>query len=166
MWRVYVVVGLSSVLAGGCRSAPGAIEGAAVMTALGATAAGVNRATGGCYASCAPGSVCDPETGLCRRVSCGVCPSGHVCDTLIDPPRCVLRVEAQALIPPEDPSRYGVPDSSPPPPIANDYFRASRPGPPRSVPALPSLSGALGGQLGPTQSATVAPADVRETGSP
>lgn len=40
---------------------------AAVGAAVGVAGAAVSRATGGCYANCQDGTVCNPNTGLCDR---------------------------------------------------------------------------------------------------
>ena len=68
----------------GCRSsAPHTLGAAAINTGVAATVAGAQRASGGCYATCAHGTVCNPKTGLCesRDVSqtyCEEAPGGGV----------------------------------------------------------------------------------------
>jgi hypothetical protein len=58
------------VIACGCGHAVGAATGALVNLAIGATASGVSRATGGCYANCPPGTSCNPATGFCETLPC------------------------------------------------------------------------------------------------
>ena len=82
---------------GGCRAAPGAIIEALAWTAAAGAFSAANRATGGCYAHCTPGTFCNPDTGLCERVPCdGKCVNGERCEVKFEQERCVAK-EGPAL---------------------------------------------------------------------
>lgn len=49
----------------------GTATNAAIGTGIGVAGAVVSRATGGCYAQCLPGTMCNTKTGLCERVHVG-----------------------------------------------------------------------------------------------
>ena len=73
-------------------SAPNALAGAVIGTALGLTASAVSRVNGGCYASCPTGTTCNEVTGLCEPLPCrGRCSRDEVCDTTSTVPQCVSR---------------------------------------------------------------------------
>jgi hypothetical protein len=56
--------------------------GAGVLAATGIGASVVHRKiTGGCYAACPPGTVCDRDSGLCERRACA-CPADQVCEVV------------------------------------------------------------------------------------
>jgi len=59
---------LAALLAlAGCKSsAPYTLPAAAINTGLAAGVSGVQRAAGGCYATCTHGTVCNPRTGWCE----------------------------------------------------------------------------------------------------
>ncbi len=61
------ILGLAVIAAGPAACAAGnTAANAAIGTGLAVAAAGINRAaTGECWASCRPGTVCDKATGLC-----------------------------------------------------------------------------------------------------
>lgn len=57
------------------------LGGALANLAIGATAAGISRANGGCYASCPTGTTCNAASGLCEPVACrNACTTDQVCD--------------------------------------------------------------------------------------
>ncbi|MEL6184991.1 MAG: hypothetical protein AAFU79_10235 [Myxococcota bacterium] len=65
----------------GCASASGDSVGAAVgAAALALAGSATSRAQGGCFAACGPGTLCNPENGLCEPLDCGACPGDEVCD--------------------------------------------------------------------------------------
>jgi hypothetical protein len=65
---------------------------AAVMTSLAVGASAAQRASGGCYANCPPGTVCNPGTGLCDTQPChNRCSAEETCDTTGPFPNCVAR---------------------------------------------------------------------------
>lgn len=89
-WWTGWILGLAML--SGCKAAPHAITNAVIGTALAATASGVSRATGGCYASCPTGSVCNGETGLCEQMPCdGRCAVNERCEISGITDRCVPR---------------------------------------------------------------------------
>ena len=55
---------------------------AALGAAGAAGASAAQRAVGGCYSTCLPGTVCNPKTGLCDELPChDRCSSNQYCDT-------------------------------------------------------------------------------------
>lgn len=77
---VALALGLSALAA--CTAKNTAKYPSAAVTAGAAVAvAGVYRAaTGGCWASCAPGQECDEVSGTCVDLPChGECPAEHRC---------------------------------------------------------------------------------------
>ena len=54
-----------------CGCAPLMIAGAASVSAEALLAARANRAAGGCIATCAYGTTCNPRTGFCERYAPG-----------------------------------------------------------------------------------------------
>jgi hypothetical protein len=54
----------------GCAAAPGAVGHAVAATSLATLASLGQRAAGGCYASCAPGTHCNGATGFCDAAPC------------------------------------------------------------------------------------------------
>lgn len=85
--RVHTIASIV-LLAAGCN---GGAAGAAIFnTAIAATASGVQRAGGGCYANCPPGTECNRATGLCDELPCrGQCGAGERCDRAGPIDRCV-----------------------------------------------------------------------------
>ncbi len=85
--RALVLAGLLPLLSCVGHGAAGAnasaqVANAAIGTALGLTAAGVSRASGGCYASCPVGTTCNEKTGYCEELPCrGQCGPNEVCET-------------------------------------------------------------------------------------
>jgi hypothetical protein len=84
----------------GCAAAGGAgamtAVNAALNTGLALGAAGVSRATGGCYASCPDGTTCDTATGLCDPLPCrGRCAANEVCDQTGPLERCVPQASVE-----------------------------------------------------------------------
>jgi hypothetical protein len=73
----------------GCHTAgANSLLGAAIMTPVAIGAGAVSRASGGCFAACPVGTVCNENTGLCERMPCrGFCPSDQRCDVPTD--QCV-----------------------------------------------------------------------------
>jgi hypothetical protein len=72
---------------------------AAVWTAIALSASAVNRATGGCYASCSEGTVCNPESGLCEVLPCrGQCSEEERCDDSGFVERCVAKKTPDIVI--------------------------------------------------------------------
>jgi len=64
--RFVALLALALPWAAGCRSsAPYTMPAAALNTGLAVGAALGQRSAGGCYASCAPGTRCNPATGYC-----------------------------------------------------------------------------------------------------
>ena len=72
---------------------------AAITSAVALTGSAVSRATGGCYASCVHGTVCNPRTGLCDRLPCdGRCGSNEYCERRGGQQRCVSRLGGSITI--------------------------------------------------------------------
>jgi hypothetical protein len=83
---------VSLLLASGCGAAPDAVVGAIVTTAVAATASGISRANGGCYAGCPPGTVCNSNTGFCEVLPCrGICSEDQVCDETGPIAKCIAK---------------------------------------------------------------------------
>ena len=77
-----------------CAASTGAVTNAAVGTALGLAGAGISRASGGCYASCPPGTTCNARTGMCDELPCrDRCNANQVCDLDRAVPTCVSAAE-------------------------------------------------------------------------
>lgn len=86
-WRV--VVALVAGAVAGCRSADGAIASALFNTGIAMGSAAVQRASGGCYATCPVGTSCDKATGYCEPLPCrGQCRSDERCVQLGLDERC------------------------------------------------------------------------------
>lgn len=105
-----------------CAGASGANVGSAVVaTAVATTAAAVSRANGGCWASCPPGTLCVPRTGLCEPLPCrGLCGADQVCVGAGLEERCSARTGDVRLDPdPLRPAYLPPPINLPPPaPVA------------------------------------------------
>ncbi len=72
------------ILAAACGStAPYTIPAAALNSAIAVGVSAAERASGGCYAVCTNGTVCNPNTGLCEPSAtspCGRgCQPGEIC---------------------------------------------------------------------------------------
>ncbi len=102
------------LLCSGCSAAPDAVAGAVIMSAVAATASGISRATGGCYAGCPPGTTCNNVTGFCEVLPCrGLCNEDQDCDESGAIPKCVAR-KADITIETEKQRGVEEPDQSPP----------------------------------------------------
>ena len=69
-------------------SAPYSVQSAILNSAIAVGAAAQQRAEGGCYASCPPGTACNPVTGYCERAA-QLCLGSEA-----DGPRCSPGTEA------------------------------------------------------------------------
>jgi hypothetical protein len=57
-----------------------AIGNAALNSAVAIGASAVQRASGGCYSACVPGTTCNPRTGMCDPLPCrGECMANEEC---------------------------------------------------------------------------------------
>jgi hypothetical protein len=66
------------------------IAGAATMTALATGSAVAARAAGGCIATCANGTTCNPRTGSCEVLPCrGLCASDQHCENSFAESKCI-----------------------------------------------------------------------------
>ena len=89
------IAGLLFLALAACKSsAPYTVPAAAINTTLAVGAALRQRAEGGCYASCAPGTVCNPRTGYCEEQACMNCQAWEVCALSDAVWRCVPAVDA------------------------------------------------------------------------
>jgi hypothetical protein len=80
---------IALLLVAGCANE---VANAVVWSAVAVTASAVNRATGGCYASCGHGTVCNPISGLCEALPCrGECTEDERCDTSGLAEKCVSK---------------------------------------------------------------------------
>jgi hypothetical protein len=75
-------------------SAPYTIPAAIINSTVAVGAALRQRAEGGCYAVCAPGTVCNPRTGYCEQATCLNCQSWEICALSDAVWRCVPAVDA------------------------------------------------------------------------
>ena len=69
-------------------------QGAAVASALivSGAASAISRASGGCYAACPTGTVCNEQNGLCEVLPCrGLCSEDQDCDESGPIAKCVAR---------------------------------------------------------------------------
>ena len=74
----------------GCAASAGAVAGALVNTAVGATVSGVRRANGECYTPCNQGSACNHATGMCDPLPCGGrCNFDQQCESTYVGDQCV-----------------------------------------------------------------------------
>ncbi len=67
------------------------VANAVLGTAIAGGASAYQRSTGGCYASCPPGTSCVEETGFCEPCG-GKCAPGERCERVGGESRC-LRIE-------------------------------------------------------------------------
>ena len=96
---------LAGILGTGCAGATavGATAIASTVVVAGGVGA-ANLASGKCFTECPGDTFCNPQTGLCDRVSAsacgGECPIGQVCDVSDPIPRCVDDTRLQPVPPP------------------------------------------------------------------
>jgi hypothetical protein len=96
-----VVPAFLLVLTSACPGPYGrnAAVGAAITTGIAATAAGVSRAQGGCYAACPTGTTCNPATGLCDEIPCrGLCDPAEHCEITATSWKCMPGREGTPII--------------------------------------------------------------------
>ena len=87
------------VLLAACGSSQNVLN-AAIGVGVAAGAAGVERASGGCYATCISGTVCNPKTGFCDPLPCaGRCRTDEACEDGPAGGRCVPAVQPDVLPP-------------------------------------------------------------------
>ena len=85
-----LVLAMLSVLPGCAGAAAGALVNAGVNTAIAATASGVRRANGECFAPCNPGTSCNKGTGMCDPLPCrGQCSFDQKCESTYIGDKCV-----------------------------------------------------------------------------
>src|SRR5512142_2904245 len=60
-------------------SAPHTLPALGINAAAGLGVAARQRAIGGCFATCAYGTQCNPRTGFCEQMPCGTCAPGESC---------------------------------------------------------------------------------------
>ncbi len=88
---------LALVLLPACSSsARYTVPATAINTALGLGASAQQRAAGGCFATCAYGTVCNPGTGFCEPSPCGTCPDGERCIVVNGGWKCGTEAEASS----------------------------------------------------------------------
>ncbi len=82
---------LALVVLCACKSsAPYTVPAAAINTAAALGASALQRSAGGCYATCTPGTACNPRTGYCEPLPCGGgCQAWEVCVETDAASRCV-----------------------------------------------------------------------------
>lgn len=77
------------LVAAACGStAPYAVPAAAINTTAALAASAQQVAAGGCIATCAYGTECNPRTGFCEPSRCGRCPFGERCVASAEGFRC------------------------------------------------------------------------------
>jgi hypothetical protein len=70
---------LVAMLLSGCTAST--VAGASTVTAAAIGTSALQRKAGGCYAVCAHGTQCNPNTGLCERMPCdGLCGADQHCE--------------------------------------------------------------------------------------
>jgi hypothetical protein len=75
------IAALSGCVANKTSFGTNAAYNAAIATATGIAAAGISRASGGCYANCPPGTACNSVTGFCEELPCrGLCSTEEHCE--------------------------------------------------------------------------------------
>src|SRR5260370_9119271 len=96
---------------------PGTVAGDAAAAAIvGVAASGISRASGGCYASCPPGTFCNSRSGLCDELPCrGLCNPDEHCELTAASSRCVSgRIGPDIEIGSQGQSTPPLPRSDPP----------------------------------------------------
>jgi hypothetical protein len=109
------------LLASSCASsAPYTLGAAAINTAVAVGASAAERASGGCYATCTNGTVCNAQTGLCetRKMdqSCEEAPGGGMRCLPVDVRGMTRQGQAGATAPPVRAGVSPATGSAPPPP--------------------------------------------------
>jgi hypothetical protein len=94
--RALSLVGAFGLLLAACGTNSSTLIGAGLTTAIGVGASMASRADGGCYANCTAGTVCNPGTGFCERMTCGECGPHQICDESGAVPQCVEDPEPAA----------------------------------------------------------------------
>ena len=83
---------LLAVPVASCGSGSGA--NAVLNTAIGVGAGAVQRARGGCYSACAPGTACNRKTGFCESLPCdGRCRVDEICVPTPTAEQCVPKTQ-------------------------------------------------------------------------
>jgi len=78
---------LAAVLLSGCAASN--LAGATTVTAAALGTSALQRKAGGCYAVCANGTTCNPNTGLCERMPCdGLCSAEQHCEVTAIESKC------------------------------------------------------------------------------
>lgn len=85
-----------SLLCACSSSGPYTVPAAAINTALGLGASAQQRAAGGCFATCAYGTVCNARTGFCEPSPCGTCGAGESCVVVNGGWKCGTEAEASS----------------------------------------------------------------------
>lgn len=83
-WKTWAAGSLLALLAGcatgGASGGSSSVAEAVINTTVAVAASGVSRSQGGCFAACAPGTTCDPNTGYCVVLPCrGRCKAHEQC---------------------------------------------------------------------------------------
>jgi hypothetical protein len=90
MARWMMPVWLCVLLSAGCGASTQSVVSMTLNSGLALGAAAASRSQGGCYAICTAGSVCNPDTGMCERMTCnGLCGERQTCDDSGPLPRCI-----------------------------------------------------------------------------
>jgi len=96
-----LAVAVLALLAACQSTAPYTVPAALINTALAVGVSAQERAAGGCYATCAHGTVCNARTGLCDPAPCsGGCQSWETCVETEAAWRCVPATTIMARTPP------------------------------------------------------------------
>lgn len=99
-----------------CAGASAATIGnAAVGSAVALGASAVQRASGGCYSQCVPGTTCNPKTGLCDPLPCrGECLATEECVGYPGPfEHCERKVSTPLQIETRAPNKDAPPSDAP-----------------------------------------------------
>jgi hypothetical protein len=77
-----VRIALMAVLLPACAASM--LAGASTVTAAALGTSAMQRKAGGCYASCAAGTACNPNNGMCERLPCdGLCAADEHCESSV-----------------------------------------------------------------------------------
>jgi hypothetical protein len=79
-WKQWIAVALIALPVGCASGGSGDLASALINTTVAVASSGISRSQGGCYASCPPGTTCDPNTGFCVSLPCrGQCRAHEQC---------------------------------------------------------------------------------------
>lgn len=118
-------IALTATLLTACAAAT--VVGATTVTTAALGTSALQRKSGGCYAVCTGGTLCNPLNGLCERMPCdGRCGADEHCESTMTETRCAPGAPGDIASKAPGTGR-SIPLLPPPTPDSN--------GPPQMVPA-------------------------------